>query len=412
MESAWEIEGFERYSKLKEDKTADVVIVGGGLAGMWSAYLLSKAGKKVVLIEKDRVGRGETLYTTAFITQMIDTDLVDLIDIFGKKDARLSWQAGIDAIDLIESVIREESIECDFKREPIFSYAATAEEFESLEKENKSAKELGFNTELKKDIDLGFEHEGVWEVDNQAKYHPMKFFKGLVEAAIKHGAVIHERTEADRILGKGPVRIVTKDGQKITAQDVIVATYKPFNNPSTTHFKKGMYVSYVYELRIKPGSVKRGMYEDLENPYHYVRVDELNHKYDRMIVGGEDHREEIKLPPKKNFTALDEYIKETFPTLEYVIATKWSGKILEPSDGLPLIGEAEPHMFVATAFSGNGMTYSAISGRILTDLILGKKNPYADLYDPKRSLSPKALLKKGKDYAGEFFGGAGKNIFK
>ncbi|MDB5266247.1 MAG: dependent oxidoreductase [Parcubacteria group bacterium] len=412
MESAWEIEGFERYSKLKEDTEADVAIIGGGMAGMWAAYLLSKEGKKVVLIEKDRVGRGETLYTTAFITEEIDTDLVDLLDIFGKKDARLSWQAGREAIDLIESVIKEENIDCEFERGSLFVYAATPEEFKSLEAEDKLARSLGFQTKLQKDLDLGFEHDGAWEIEDQAKFHPMKFFKGLLEASIRNGATIHERTEADRILGKDPMKVVTKDGAKITARDIIIATYKPFNNPAPTHFKKGMYVSYVYELRIKPGSVRRGMFEDLENPYHYVRVDQLNHKYDRMIVGGEDHREELKLPPKKNFTALDEYIKETFPTLEYVIASKWSGKILEPSDGLPLIGPVEPHIYVASAFSGNGMTYSAISGRILTDLIQGKPNVYTSLYDPQRSLSPKALLKKAKDYGGEFLGGAAKNIFK
>lgn len=412
MTSLWEIDDIQRYPKLKENLQADAVIVGAGLAGVWSAYLLSKKGKKVILIDQDRVGHKITLYTTAFITQVVDTSLVELREIFGEKAARLVWEAGRRAIDRIEAAVHEEKIDCEFEKQSLFVYARDKNEFESLKEEERLAKKLGFDVRLHERPRLGFENAGALEIRTQAKYHPIKFLKALLEACERQGVEIYERTEAEKIIGKGPLKVVTTDGNFIKSKDVIITTYKPFNNPKSVHFKKGMYVSYVYELRIKKGDLPQGMYQDLSNPYHYVRIDPLNQKYERMLVGGEDHRAELKIPSKKNFTALTEYIQETFPKLKYEIASKWSGDILEPSDGLALIGLAAPHQYIASAFSGNGMTYSALSGELLTDLLIGKKNKFAAAFDPLRPMKAKALYEKAKDYAGEFFGGAAKNIFK
>ena len=114
--TTWQIEGLKKFNKLKENIETDVVIVGGGLAGFWSAYLLSKTGKKVIVIDCGRVGQGATLYTTAWLTQSIDTDLSELIDIYGKRTAKLAWEAGSEAIDQVESVIKLENIECEFER--------------------------------------------------------------------------------------------------------------------------------------------------------------------------------------------------------------------------------------------------------------------------------------------------------
>jgi glycine/D-amino acid oxidase-like deaminating enzyme len=139
-----------------------------------------------------------------------------------------------------------------------------------------------------------------------------------------------------------------------------------------------MYKSYVYEVRIPRGLIKEGTYEDCNNPYHYFRVDRQA-KYDRMIIGGEDNRKEIAVDDRKNFKALEEYLTELLKGKRYTIVRKWTGPILEPSDGLALIGKFRSVQLIATAFSGNGMTYSGIAAT---------------------------------DYAGEFFGGVAKNVFK
>ncbi len=409
MASAWDIEGIPSFPPLDTDMESDVCVVGGGLAGMWTAYLLSKEGRRVVLIDCDRVGRAATLYTTAFVTQVIDTPLVELAKIFDEKTAGLVWQSGAEAIDRIEKVIAEEGIECEFMRLPLHLYVSSGDGLKELDEERHLAHTLGFMARLVKEPLEGFKNCGALRIEDQAKYHPMKFFKGLLEAAVRNGVEIFEHTEAVEI-PEGTRGVATKSGYRIRAKDIVIATYEPFNNPKSTHFKKGMYTSYVYELALPPESVPEGMYIDEHNPYHYVRVDNLDGKQ-RMIVGGEDHRAEITFEDDKSFKALKEYIDSTFPDLTYEVVRKWQGGILEPSDGLPLIGAVGPHQYVACAFSGNGMTYSSVAGHLLADLILGKKNAYTALYDPTR-LKKEALLYKARDYTGEFFGGAIKNLFK
>ncbi|MBX4199094.1 FAD-binding oxidoreductase [Candidatus Parcubacteria bacterium] len=400
------------FEPLREDAQADVCIVGGGIAGIWTAYLLSKAGKSVILLEADKLGRAATLYTTAFITQVIDTDLSDLVKMFGDEKAKLSWLAGREAIDQIEAVIQEEKVDCDFMRVPIHTYAKDDKELETLRDEESEVRRLGFNAGLLESPLKGFTNAGAMKMPGQAKYHPMKFLRGLIKAAEKNGVKFHEKAEAAELTpSAGGVHILTKSGRSVEAKDVVVATYEPFNNPKPTHFKKGMYVTYVYALEIPKDSLEVGLYEDNRNPYHYFRVDDEEDKQ-TMIVGGEDHRAELGFEEGKSFRALKEFIDDTFTGLKYKVSHKWQGGILEPSDGLPLIGEYAEHQYVAAAFSGNGMTYSAISGKILTDLIMDRGSKYKELYDPKRSLAGKPLLYKFRDYAEEFVGGAVKNLFK
>ncbi len=412
MASTWEIEGIPKFTKLNKDETCEVCIVGGGLAGLWCAYLLSREGKRVILIEKDRLGEGATMYTTAFLTHSIDTDLGDIKSMFGRATAKKVWEAHREAIDLIEEVINREEIDCEFQRVNNVIFARDEKELEIAKEENEEAKSSGFESEYRDTPFKGFPNMGGQVLKNQGKYHPMKFFRGLLEAAIEHGLEIYEKTEAVEINGRSIFDIKTKNGKTIRAKEVVVATYDPFNNPKPVHFKKGMYETYVYELKIKGGVIPEGIYEDEHNPYHYFRVDSMG-KFDRLIVGGEDHRQELLKPlQNKSFKALREWIDEAFPGLEYTVEKKWHGGILEPSDGLALIGEYAPHRYLASAFSGNGMTYSPISGMLIKDLICGKKNPYKDIFDPKRTMNKKALTYKLRDYGEEFFKGAGKNIFK
>jgi glycine/D-amino acid oxidase-like deaminating enzyme len=411
METPWELK-IKRYPKLDKNIEADVVIVGGGLAGIWCAYLLSVSGKRVVLLEKDRIGKGQTLYTTAFINQHIDTSLSELVKIFDKNTARLVWQSGADAIRLIDEVIKEEDIECEFGYFSSYIYAHNKDDYKFLREEHRLAKELGFDTAIHKDADIPVANYGALEIKNQAKYHPVKFLQGLLAAAESYGLRVFEKTEVFEVVGTRPVKVVTKDGCIIEAKDVVVATYYPFNNPKATHYKKGMYTSYCLELSIDKGSSREGMYMDTHNPYHYVRIDSTEDDTDRMIVGGEDHRKELHISANKSFKALRQFVESSFPDLRYREVRKWRGGILEPSDGLALIGETARHQYVATAFSGNGMTYSAIAGMVIRALILGKGSEYKDIYDPKRKLDTRALLYKARDYTGEFFGGAFKNIFK
>jgi glycine/D-amino acid oxidase-like deaminating enzyme len=400
----------KKFPKLNQNLDTDVVIIGGGMVGILSAYLLGKTGKSVVILESGKILQGATSMTTAFLTQNYDTDIPDSISIYGKKKTQLIWESHGKAIDLIEQIIKTEKIDCEFMRCSNFAYINSQDDSEVLEKEYKAMKQLGFKVQLRKNDDLKFKNFGYIETKNQAKFHSLKFLYALAGKLSEMDVQIYEQSAAEEINGDGPVEV--KVGKyAVRAKNSITATYSPLNNPIQTFAKKGMYVSYVYELRVEKGLFKEGIYEDFENPYHYFRIDR-GAIYDRMIIGGEDNRKEIEFRKEKNFKALHAYLTHLIPSKKFKVVRKWRGPILEPSDGLPLIGKYRAGQYVATAFSGNGMTYSGVAAMMFRDLITKKKNPWTSLYNPKRLPTVKQLAIKAKDYGEELINAAGKNTFK
>jgi glycine/D-amino acid oxidase-like deaminating enzyme len=406
--STWvEVDIAKQFPKLDRDIETDVAIIGGGLVGLLCAYTLAKAGKRVAVLEKDRVGQGVTAYTTAFLTQIIDTDIDDLKQAYGRRNVELIFESHGQAIDLIEKIVNEEKIDCEFMRCPNFSYINKESEKDSLEEEYHLIKQFLPDTELHFDDGLKIPNFGYIEIKNQAKFHPLKFINGLLTALERLKVEIYEETEVEEVGGEEWVSVQT-ESWTVSAQYSLTATYDPLNNPKQTFMKKGMYKTYVYELSVPAGLIPEALYEDFNNPYHYFRIDR-GEKHDRMIIGGEDNRKEFEFDREKNYRALREYINDLLAGHEHRIVRKWGGPILEPSDGLALIGAYEPHRLVATAFSGNGMTYSAISALLIADIVLKQKNPWQKLYDPKRPFKMGALAIKARDYISEFLNGVVKN---
>jgi glycine/D-amino acid oxidase-like deaminating enzyme len=404
------------HSKLEKNIACDVLVIGGGIAGATTAYLLAKAGKDVVLIEKGSLKDTVPSYTTAFLTSIIDTDLHDLEKMMKKGGVRKVISSGEEAIREVEKIINEENINCDFKRVPHFSFARTEDGLERFREDASLLQSLGFEAKMVAGFLFTFETLGAMEMKHQAKFHPMKYLLGLREAFLKYGGKIFENTEAEEILnrGNGMMKIVTTDAL-ISAKYVVMATHSPMIRPWWYMLKQGTYESYICELQIPKGLIHEGLYEDDDNPYHYFRIDAGEGNSDRMIIGGEDHRTEIKISPDKSFGALKEYIDDLLPKVPYKIVREWSGPIIESTDGLPLIGrisKKHPNQFVATSFSGNGMTYGTLSGMLISDLILGRKNIYEKIYEPSRPFSLTDVLIKGRDYIGEFFSGAFANFFR
>jgi glycine/D-amino acid oxidase-like deaminating enzyme len=396
----------KNYPKLEQNLTVDVAIIGGGLAGINTAYHLTKSGLKVAVLEKDQIGSGATGYTTAMITQIIDTSLTDLKDIYGLEKAKEIVKAKRQSVDMIAQVVEDEKLDCEFMRCSNYMYAADEKQTQELKEEYNVSKEFGIEGEYSEEKELGFKHFGVWEVKNQAKFHPLKFLFNLAQKTESLGAKIFENTEAEKIEEqKDGLLIQTKSGQTVQAKYSIMCTYVPFDNPIQTLFKKGMYVTYEFGLTLPKGLLKPAIYEDLNNPYYYFRVDE-GEESDTMLIGGEDHRQELKIDPEKNYRSLQNYIETMFPKKNYKIIKRWSGPILEPSDGLALIGEYKPNQMIATAFSGNGMTYSMLSALIFKDIITDNTNPAIELFDPKRIPGVYQLYIKGRDYIGTLMGGA------
>jgi glycine/D-amino acid oxidase-like deaminating enzyme len=417
METTWQKNWHSDtvYPTLRGDQACDVAIVGGGITGITLAYLVAKAGKKVMVLEKgDLRDFSHTAYTTAMITAQVDTSLPELGKIFGKQNAINVWQSGLESIDMIEKISKEENIECEFERVPAYVYGNDADEFKGVKKEGEMAKAAGFKIKIEASgAGLDIPNAGYYELADQAIFHPLKYCDGVRKAAIKYGAQFFESTEVVSIEGNNPFTLHTEAGE-VSAIWAAVATYEPFNKPKELFAKKGLYLSYIYELSIPKDAIKTGLYVDGYNPYHYFRVDN-NGKNGRMVVGGADHREEIKVDPEKNFAEVLEYAKKILGNTPYEIVANWRGGILETLDGLPYIGsysKEQPNILVATGFSGNGITYSQTSARILADRILGRENVYAKLFNPKRKTSMEGLYIKGRDYLVELWGGAIKNFFR
>ncbi|HYD04062.1 MAG TPA: FAD-dependent oxidoreductase, partial [Alphaproteobacteria bacterium] len=291
--TTWEIR-MPKFSQLKSDLDVDVLIIGGGITGIICAYLLSKEKLKVALIEKNRLCSGATVATTAFLTRIIDTDLRKLVKMYGYSQTEDLIKAHQYAIDQFENIIKKNKIDCEFMRCPNYSYAIDEKSAMDLIEENRIARSFGIKTEFSRSLELGFDNYGYIKIENQAKFHPLKFLSSLAKIAKDNGVMIFENTEAKEIQDK--YKIITNRGE-ISARKIIIATYAPFDNK--IYFKKAFYDSYIIEAKIPKGMIPEGIYEDTMDPYHYFRIDPQG-KHDRMIIGGEDHRSDIPVSDSKS----------------------------------------------------------------------------------------------------------------
>ena len=395
MATAGEIESDGR---LTEDTSTDVVVVGAGIAGMTTAYLLAREGKRVVVLDDGAIGGGMTSRTTAHLVNALDDRYYELERLHGEDGARLAAESHTAAVDRIEAVVKEEGIECEFERLDGYLFAPPDESKEELEDELKAAYRAGL-TEVEmverapiKDFDTG----KCLRFPRQAQFHPLQYLAGLARAIRRDGGRIFTKTHADKIEGgKSSSRVETTDGRVITAHAVVVATNTPVNDRFAIHTKQAPYITYVIGARVAKGSVTKALYWDTPDPYHYVRLESINAKnketgeveeYDLLIVGGEDHKTGQADDANKRFGWLQRWTRTRFPMIEE-IEFQWSGQVMEPVDGLAFIGRNpmdEENVFIATGDSGNGMTHGTIAGILITDLIAGRANDWEKLYDPTR----------------------------
>jgi glycine/D-amino acid oxidase-like deaminating enzyme/nitrite reductase/ring-hydroxylating ferredoxin subunit len=377
----------------------DVVVIGGGIAGLTTAYLVSKSGKKVVVIEDGYIGSGETGRTTAHITHALDDRYYNLEQRHGLDGAHLAADSHTAAINLIESIVKEENINCDFERLDGFLFLDPSDSKESLDKELEVTHRVGINTtEIVERAPLqSFNTGSCIRFPNQAQFQPLKYLRSLSQAIIKNGGQIYTETHAQEVTSDG---IKTMNDYAVKAKNIVVATNAPIiDKTSKIYDKQDAYRTYVIGARIKKEAIPTALYWDTGNqnsdnlvaPYHFVRIQKIDRdeNYDLLIVGGEDHQTgnfSSDNDIEKRYSQLESWAKDRFPIegIEY----KWSGQVMEPQDSIAFIGhnpgDNRNNIYIATGDSGNGITHGTIAGILLTDLILGKSNPWTALYDPSR----------------------------
>ena len=376
----------ENYPRGILPTETEILIIGGGITGATSAYLLSKKGEKVILLEKGKLGESVTCCTTGFLTQVIDTNPIKLIRLFGQEKASLILKSHFDAINDIENIIKTEKINCDFKRCTNYIYANSSREEKKLLKMTKAFQKLGVNAEYKKDNAIKFSTFGYIEIANQAKFHPIKYINALAKLAKSYGAIISENTKVLNIDNKKEfVTAEIENAGYLKASKVMSATYIPFGKQSFIPNHCNMYRSYVVEYRLPTATITENTYQDNLIPYHYFRIDKEKNN-DRILIGGADHMDTIKMNRELNYEAIEKYTEKLFKN-KYQRIQYWSGPILNSVDGLPYIGELkDENIFYAFGFSGNGMTYSYIASKILLDKLTSIKNPYVLTYDINRRI--------------------------
>lgn len=374
---------------LTEDVGADVCIVGAGIAGMTTGYLLAREGQSVVVIEDGVIGGGMTGRTTAHLVNALDDRYFELERLHGEKGARLAAESHTAAINRVEQIALEEAIDCEYERLDGYLFTPPDESKEILERELRAAHRAGI-TEMEmverapiKDFDTG----PALRFPYQGQFHPLKYLAGLACAILRDGGRIYTGTHATKIEGGKSARVETDTGAVITARAVVVATNTPVNDRVTIHTKQAPYLTYVIAARIPRGSVKKALFWDTPDPYHYVRTESpAEADFDLLIVGGEDHKVGQADDAGRRFAALERWTKTRFPMIEK-IEYRWSGEVMEPVDSLAFIGRNpsdDDNVFIATGDSGNGMTHGTIAGILLTDLIMGRENEWAKIYDPSR----------------------------
>lgn len=360
-----------KFKKLKNDLHTDIVVIGGGITGLLTAYKLNKLGKKVVVLEKERIGMGITKNTTAFITSQQDTLYLERMKKIGFYHTKQYLEANEQAIDAYQKLSEEFSF--DFERLP--SYLYSTKDPKTIEEEAATLQNLGIDAKLKKQIHLPFEIAQAVEVPNQAQMHPLKLL-----ACLAKNLEIYEETCVEKIKRKS----VIANGYEIFANHIIVTTHFPFMDHLGLYYAK-MYQKRSFVVAIQTKDEIQGIYTNLDEDDFYFR------KYqDYLLIGGNDCQSGNR---EKHFESIETFIKTYYNKAE--ITNKWSNQDCVSLDDLPYIGKYSGfrnNLYVATGFNLWGMTQAMISAEVLTDMITEKENKYEDLFNPNRNMIKKQLF--------------------
>jgi glycine/D-amino acid oxidase-like deaminating enzyme/nitrite reductase/ring-hydroxylating ferredoxin subunit len=388
------------FSPLTLDVSADVCVVGAGIAGLTTAYLLTQVGKSVVVLDDGAIGSGMTGVTTAHLTNAIDDRYFEIERLHGADGARLAAESHGAAIDRIEHIVKGEAIACDFARVDGYLFLSPEHGEDMLDRELAAARRAGLNEVTKmRRAPLAFDTGPCLQFPNQGQFHPLKYLAGLAQAIEKGGSRIYTGTHAESIAGGKPATVATESGT-VRADAVVVATNTPVNDLVVIHTKQAPYMTYVVGARVPRNAVTRALYWDTHDPYHYIRLQPLDAEHDLLIVGGEDHKSGQADDISERQPRLEAWARERFPGMGE-LAYRWAGQVMETIDGLAFIGHNPldaDNVYTVTGDSGQGMTHGTIGGMLITDLILGRPSTWASLYDPGR-VSLRALGEYTKEAA-------------
>ena len=368
MKSVWsESCNFEKREALNKDIEVDTLVIGAGIAGILTAYMLKQSGKEVVLIDAAEIVSGNTKNTTAKITSQHNLIYYKLISEFGEEKARQYAKANELAIKRYKEIIKERKIECDFEEKPAYVYSLN--KIDEIKEEVEAASKLGINAEFVEEVNLPFNISGAVKFNNQAQFNPLKFLKD-----ISKDLTIYENTRALDI----KENLVTTDRARITANNIVIATHYPIMNAPGYYFLR-MHQERSYVVALENADNIDGMYIDLDEKGYSFRT------YKNLLLLGGIKQRTGENETGGSYDKLRSVAKELYP--ESKEKYHWSAQDCMTIDGIPYIGKYsdETHnIYVATGFNKWGMTSSMVSAMIISDMILEKENDFSEIFSPKR----------------------------
>jgi len=377
------------YPEQHKNEKTEVCIIGGGIVGAVTAYLLAKNGVEVILLEKDSVCMGVTAYSTAKLTSQHGLFYKYLENEYGLEYAKKYLESNEDGIRLAENIINQENIDCDFEKKEAYVFATNESELKKVKEEVDVLNRLGFAAEFTTEINIPVEKcLGGIMFPNQAQFNSRKYTVELLERASKLGVKIFENSKVVNIEHQNNEYKVSTEKFSVTADKVVIATHYPIKNFPGMYFSK-MYQDKSYAIAVDVNNdedeIIDGMYIQSCDPVLSFRTAKYNDK-NLLIVAGSGHRTgQAEGKIEDSFVNLENYIKGYYPNAE--VKFKWSTEDCITLDKVPYIGEFSnflPNMYVATGFKKWGMSTSHVAGKLISDLILGKENEYVDIYKATR----------------------------
>ena len=374
------------FAPLAHNARTDVCIVGAGIAGLSTAYMLAEAGRKVVVVDDGPIGGGESGRTTAHLAIAMDDRIYVLERVHGVEGARKIVESHGAAIDHMEEIVTDERIDCDFTRLDGYLFLSGSDGEDVLDEELAAANRAGLAqvSRLTGVPDARFAFGPCLRFPNQAQFHPLKYLAGLAAAIVRAGGRIYCDTHVASVDGGSTCKVKTDAEHTINAKAVCVCTNASIGDMVKTHAKQAPDRTFAIAAVVPRGSVRSALYWDTCSPHHDVRLERLEEPvpdalagdgpYDALIVGGEDHKTAHADDASMRWRCLEHWMRERFPQAREVI-NQWSGQVLEPNDYVAFIGrdpDGAENVYMASGDAGQGMTQGTIAGMLLSDLVLGR----------------------------------------
>ncbi|MEV8311428.1 FAD-dependent oxidoreductase [Streptomyces flavidovirens] len=377
-----------RFSPPDTDLTADVAVIGGGIAGLCTAWELVRAGLDVVLLEADRIAAGVTGYTTAKLTALHGLGYARLEATHGADNAALYALSQQDAVERTAALCEELGIDADLERAAACTYLEDPRRADELRDEAAAARRTGLDASFVTDTELPFPVAGAVRVQQQLQFHPRRFLVALAERITAAGGRVHERTRVTGLHDGARCRLSTERGLTVTVRDAVIATHYPVFDRTLLFTRLKPRRELVLAAPVPSGDAPRGMYMSPADRVRSVRSTPYDEDRRLLIVTGETF-EPGAGGVRERFARLDAWARERMPGFaEADLAYRWAAQDNDSSDHLPYVGYAHPgtqHVFVATGFGGWGMSNGVMAGRLLAAHIVGGPRPaWTDLYDPRR----------------------------